>query len=151
LMNWDSLLCWKKKYNRYALLNERVLQVAKRELKNFMISANVMFILNSRKNAKAEPLKCCVSNCFVKNAMNVKTTTDLLLELIPLFKVYLKLPPNKKRCFCKDVILQLQKHPFNWAVKQTYQGNFSGRNKTTHQDTFLYFEWGRYCIQSQSR
>jgi hypothetical protein len=38
-----------RKYNRYALLNERVLQVAKRELKNFMILANAMFILNSRR------------------------------------------------------------------------------------------------------
>jgi hypothetical protein len=32
LMNYERLLFWKK-YNRYALLNERVLQVAKRELK----------------------------------------------------------------------------------------------------------------------
>jgi hypothetical protein len=84
-----------EKYNRYALLNERVLQVAN-ELKELYDLGNAMFILNSRKNAKEEPLKCCVSNCFVKNAMNVKTTTDLLLELIPLSKVYLKLATNQK-------------------------------------------------------
>jgi hypothetical protein len=52
-----------EKYNRYALLNERVLQVAKRELKELYDLGNVMFILNSPKNEKAEPLKCYVSNC----------------------------------------------------------------------------------------
>jgi hypothetical protein len=51
-----------EEYNRYALLNERVLQVAKRELKLYDLG-NVMFILNSPKNEKAEPLKCYVSNC----------------------------------------------------------------------------------------
>jgi selenocysteine-specific translation elongation factor len=49
LMNYDRLLCWKN-VHRYALLNERVLQVAKRELKELcMILANVMFILSSPK------------------------------------------------------------------------------------------------------
>jgi hypothetical protein len=74
-----------EKYNRYALLNER-LKVAKRELKELYDLGNVMFILNSPKNEKAEPLKCYVSNCSQK-CHERKTTNDFsLLELIPFFK-----------------------------------------------------------------
>jgi hypothetical protein len=56
----------------------------------------VMFILNLPKSEKAEPLKCCVSNCS-QNAMNVKSTSDLLLlELIPLFQRFTKPAPKPK-------------------------------------------------------
>jgi hypothetical protein len=72
LMNCERLLFWKKNTTD-ALLNERV-QVAKRELKELYDLGNVMFILNSPKNEKAEPLKCYVSNCS-ENTMNVKLQT----------------------------------------------------------------------------
>jgi hypothetical protein len=85
-----------------------------------------------------------------QNAMNVKTTNDLLLELA-LFKVYLKLAPNQKWCFCKDVILQLQKYPNLIEVKQTYQRNFSGRNEKRHTKIHSFYFWMRCnCIQSKS-
>jgi hypothetical protein len=64
-----------------------VLQVAKRELKELYDLGNVMFILNSPKNEKAEPLKCYVSNCSAKYHER-KTTNDLLLELIPFQSIF---------------------------------------------------------------
>ena len=49
---------------------------------------------------------------FRKNSMNVKTTNDMLLELIPIFRSLYntdKMPKNDS--FVKEVILQLQKYP----------------------------------------
>ena len=44
--------------------------------------------------------------------MNVKTTNDLLLELIPVFQsMYETSKKPKNDVFVKEVILQLQKHP----------------------------------------
>lgn len=44
--------------------------------------------------------------------MNIKTTHDLLLELIPLFQsMYETTTKPKNDSFVKDVILQLQKYP----------------------------------------
>ena len=44
--------------------------------------------------------------------MNVKTTNDLLLELIPLFQSLFETTTKPKNdVFIKEVILQLQKHP----------------------------------------
>jgi hypothetical protein len=49
---------------------------------------------------------------FRKNTMNVKTTNDLLLELIPIFqKIYETDSKPKNDTFVKEVIMQLQKFP----------------------------------------
>jgi hypothetical protein len=72
-----------------------VLQVAKRELKELydLGQCDVYFEFRERKGRTVEMLRF---KLFLKNAMNVKTTTDLLLELIHFSKVYLKLAPNQK-------------------------------------------------------
>jgi hypothetical protein len=88
LMNYDRLLWTMEDVHRYALLNERVLQVAKRELKE-LYDLGQCDVLSSPKAQKVEPLKCCVSNYFAKT-LNVKTTNDLLLELIPLFQIHVR-------------------------------------------------------------
>jgi plasmid replication initiation protein len=101
-----------EKYNRYALLNERVLQVAKRELKELydLGQCDVYFeFTEERVGRSVEMLRF---KLFRKNAMNVKTTNDLLLELIPVFQtIYETSTKPKNDSFVKDVILQLQKHP----------------------------------------
>jgi hypothetical protein len=44
--------------------------------------------------------------------MNIKTTNDLLLELIPLFQsIYETTSKPKNDAFIKEVIMQLQKYP----------------------------------------
>lgn len=100
------------KYDRYALLNERVLQVAKRELKELydLGQCDVYFEFSEERNGRSvETLRF---KLFRKNAMNVKTTNDLLLELIPLFQsIYETTSKPKNDAFVKDVILQLQKYP----------------------------------------
>lgn len=101
-----------EKYDRYALLNERVLQVAKKELKELydLGQCDVYFeFTEERKGRTVETLRF---KLFRKNSMNVKTTTDLLLELIPLFQsMYETSSKPKNDAFIKDVILQLQKYP----------------------------------------
>ena len=101
-----------EKYNRYALLNERVLQVAKRELKELydLGQCDVYFeFTEERVGRSVEMLRF---KLFRKNAMNVKTTNDLLLELIPVFQtIYETSTKPKNDSFVKEVILQLQKHP----------------------------------------
>jgi hypothetical protein len=62
-----------EKYNRYALLNECA-PSCKTRIKRIVRPQAMMFILNSPKNEKAEPLKCYVSNCS-ENTMNVKLQT----------------------------------------------------------------------------
>ncbi len=101
-----------EKYDRYALLNERVLQVAKRELKELydLGQCDVYFeFTEERSGRKVETLRF---KLFRKNSMNIKTTNDLLLELIPLFQsMYETSNKPKNDAFVKDVILQLQKYP----------------------------------------
>jgi hypothetical protein len=101
-----------EKYNRYALLNERVLQVAKRELKELydLGQCDVYFeFTEERVGRSVEMLRF---KLFRKNAMNIKTTNDLLLELIPVFQtIYETSTKPKNDSFVKDVILQLQKYP----------------------------------------
>ena len=101
-----------EKYDRYALLNERVLQVAKRELKELydLGQCDVYFEFTEERNGrKVETLRF---KLFRKNSMNIKTTHDLLLELIPLFQsMYETTTKPKNDSFVKDVILQLQKYP----------------------------------------
>lgn len=100
------------KYNRYALLNERVLQVARRELKELydIGQCDVYFEFSEERNGRTvETLRF---KLFRKNSLNVKTTSDMLLELIPVFRTLFntdKMPKND--AFIKDVILQLQKYP----------------------------------------
>jgi hypothetical protein len=101
-----------EKYSRYALLNERVLQVAKRELKELydLGQCDVYFeFTEERKGRTVETLRF---KLFRKNTMNVKTTNDLLLELIPLFQsIYETTSKPKNDAFIKEVIMQLQKYP----------------------------------------
>ena len=100
------------KYNRYALLNERVLQVAKRELKELydLGQCDVYFEFTEERNGRT--VEMLRFKLFRKNAMNVKTTNDLLLELIPVFQsMYETSSKPKNDVFVKEVILQLQKYP----------------------------------------
>ena len=100
------------KYPRYALLNERVLQVAKRELKELydIGQCDVYFEFTEERNGRSvETLRF---KLFRKNSMNVKTTNDMLLELIPVFRSLYntdKMPKNDT--FVNEVLLQLQKYP----------------------------------------
>lgn len=100
------------KYPRYALLNERVLQVAKRELKELydIGQCDVYFEFTEERNGRSvETLRF---KLFRKNSLNVKTTNDLLLELIPVFRSLYntdKMPKNDT--FVNEVIIQLQKYP----------------------------------------
>jgi hypothetical protein len=83
-------------------------QVAKRELKNCTTSGNVMFILNSPKNEKAEPLKCYVSNCS-KKYHERKTYWFTPGINSPFQSIYETTTKPKNDSFIK-VIIQLQKH-----------------------------------------
>lgn len=101
-----------EKYNRYALLNERVLQVAKRELKELYDLGQCDVYFEFTEERKGRTVEMLRFKLFRKNAMNVKTTTDLLLELIPLFQSLFETTTKPKNdAFVKDVILQLQKYP----------------------------------------
>ena len=101
-----------EKYNRYALLNERVLQVAKRELKELYDLGQCDVYFEFTEERKGRTVEMLRFKLFRKNAMNVKTTTDLLLELIPLFQSLFETTTKPKNdVFIKQVILQLQKHP----------------------------------------
>lgn len=100
------------KYPRYALFNERILQVAKRELKALydIGQCDVYFEFSEERNGRS--VEMLRFKLFRKNSMNVKTTHDMLLELIPVFASLfntLKMPKND--AYIKEVILQLQKHP----------------------------------------
>lgn len=100
------------KYNRYALLNERVLQVAKRELKELydLGQCDVYFEFTEERNGRS--VEMLRFKLFRKNAMNIKTTNDLLLELIPIFQsMYETNTKPKNDSFVKEVIIQLQKFP----------------------------------------
>lgn len=100
------------KYPRYALLNQYVLQVAKRELKELydIGQCDVYFEFTEERNGRSvETLRF---KLFRKNSLNVKTTNDLLLELIPVFRSLYntdKMPKNDT--FVNEVIIQLQKYP----------------------------------------
>ena len=101
-----------EKYNRYALLNERVLQVAKRELKDLYDLGQCDVYFEYTEERKGRTVEMLRFKLFRKNAMNVKTTTDLLLELIPVFQtIYETSTKPKNDAFVKNVILQLQKFP----------------------------------------
>ena len=100
------------KYNRYALLNERVLQVAKRELKELYDIGQCDVYFEFTEERKGRTVEMLRFKLFRKNSMNVKTTNDLLLELIPVFQsMYETSKKPKNDVFVKEVILQLQKHP----------------------------------------
>jgi plasmid replication initiation protein len=101
-----------KKYKMYASLNEYVLQVAKRELKALydINQSDVYFEFSEERNGRTvETLRF---KLFRKNTMNVKTTHDMLLELIPVFRTLYK-PENmpKNDIFVNNVLIQLQKFP----------------------------------------
>ena len=100
------------KYDRYALLNDRVLQVAKRELKELydIGQCDVYFEFTEERNGRSvETLRF---KLFRKNTMNVRSTNDMLLELIPVFRSVFntdKMPKND--VFIRNVIIQLQRYP----------------------------------------
>ena len=99
-------------YPKYANFNERILQVAKRELKALydLGQCDVYFEFSEERNGRS--VEMLRFKLFRKNSMNVKTTHDMLLELIPVFTSLfntLKMPKNDS--YIKEVILQLQKYP----------------------------------------
>lgn len=104
--------CLEDKYPRYALLNEKILQVAKRELKALydIGQCDVYFEFTEERNGRTvETLRF---KLFRKNSMNIKTTQDMLLELIPIFKTLYnieKMPKND--AFINNVIIKLQRNP----------------------------------------
>jgi hypothetical protein len=101
-----------EKYDRYALLNERVLQVAKRELKELYDLGQCDAYFEFSEERKGRTVETLRFKLFRKNSMNIKTTHDLLLELIPLFQsMYETNTKPKNDAFVKEVILQLQKFP----------------------------------------
>jgi hypothetical protein len=72
-----------------------------------MILDSVMFTSNLRKKETADRLKRCVLNYFAKNTLNVRTTYDMLLELIPVFASLFntdKMPKND--IYIKSVVEQ---------------------------------------------
>lgn len=100
------------KYPRYALLNQYVLQVAKRELKELydIGQCDVYFEFSEERNGRS--VEMLRFKLFRKNSMNIKTTNDMLLELIPVFRNLYntdKMPKNDT--FVNEVLLQLQKYP----------------------------------------
>jgi plasmid replication initiation protein len=100
------------KYNRYALLNERVLTVAKDELKELYDQGQCDVYFEFTEERKGRSVEMLRFKLFRKNTMNVKTTNDLLLELIPIFqKIYETDSKPKNDTFVKEVIMQLQKFP----------------------------------------
>lgn len=100
------------KYDRFALLKERVLNVAKDELKELYDLGQCDVYFEYTEERKGRTVEMLRFKLFRKNAMNVKTTNDLLLELIPVFqKLYETNTKPKNDNFIKEVILQLQKFP----------------------------------------
>jgi plasmid replication initiation protein len=100
------------KYSRYALFNERVLQVAKRELKALydIGQCDVYFEFTEERSGRS--VEMLRFKLFRKNTMNVKTTHDMLLELIPVFQKLFntsKMPKND--VYIKSVIEHLQRYP----------------------------------------
>ncbi|CAM4105550.1 Plasmid replication initiation protein [Flavobacterium branchiophilum] len=99
-------------YKEYGSLKLKVLDVAKKELKKLydVGQCDVYFEYSEEKNGRSvETLRF---KLFRKNTLNVKTTNDMLLELIPVFRALYntdKMPKND--VFIKDVLLQLQKYP----------------------------------------
>lgn len=99
-------------YKEYGSLKKFVLDVAKKELKTLYNAGqcDVYFEYSEEKNGRSvETLRF---KLFRKNSLNVKTTSDMLLELIPVFRSLYntdKMPKNDT--FVNEVILQLQKYP----------------------------------------
>jgi len=130
-----------EKYNRYALLNERVLQVAKRELKDLYDLGQCDVYFEYTEERKGRTVEMLRFKLFRKNAMNVKTTNDLLLELIPVFQtLYETSTKPKNDAFVKNVILQLQKfpnliEPLNKRIKEVLAEGM--KNDTTRYIRFI--------------
>lgn len=100
------------KYKMYASFNQKVLQVAKRELKELynIGQCDVYFEFSEERNGRS--VEMLRFKLFRKNSMNVKTTNDMLLELIPVFRSLYKTDKMPKNdTFVNEVILKLQKYP----------------------------------------
>jgi len=100
------------KYPRFALLNEYVLQVAKRELKSLYDIGQCDVYFEFTEERSGRTVEMLRFKLFRKNTMNVKTTNDMLLELIPVFQRLFetsKMPKNDN--FIKEVIVKLQRYP----------------------------------------
>jgi hypothetical protein len=85
--------------------------VAKRELKALYDIGQCDVYLNLRKKETADRLKRCVLNYFAKNTLNVRTTYDMLLELIPVFASLFNTLKLKNDIYIKSVVEQLQRYP----------------------------------------
>ena len=96
------------KYNRYALLKKYVLEVARVELKELYEAGqcDVYFEYTEERNGRT--IETLRFKLIRKNELNVKTTNDMLLELIPIFeKLYntKKQPKNCHCCVCRKWVL----------------------------------------------
>jgi hypothetical protein len=96
-----------EKYNRYALLNERAAGCKTWTKKTLW--SRPMWCFEFTEERKGRTVEMLRFKLFRKKCHERQNYNWFTFELIPLF-VYLKLPPNQKWCFFKDV-LQLQKHP----------------------------------------
>jgi hypothetical protein len=100
------------KYPRFALLNEFVLQIAKRELKDLFDQGQCDVYFDFSEERKGRTVEYLRFKLFRKADLNVKTTKDLLLELIPFFQGLFETTKKPKNdTFINQVIIKLQLHP----------------------------------------
>lgn len=101
-----------EKYPRFALLNEFVLQIAKRELKDLFDQGQCDVYFDFSEERKGRTVEYLRFKLFRKADLNVKTTKDLLLELIPFFQGLFETTKKPKNdAFINQVIIKLQLHP----------------------------------------
>jgi hypothetical protein len=99
-----------RKIQPLCLLNERVLQVAKRELKELYDLGQCDILSLPEENGRS--VEMLRFKLFPK-AMNVKTTNDLPLELIPLFQSLFETSSKPKNDAFIKMLFQLQNIRFN--------------------------------------
>lgn len=99
-------------YKEYGSLKKFVLDVAKKELKSLYDSGQCDVYFEYSEEKKGRSVETLRFKLFRKNTLNVKSTNDMLLELIPVFRSLYntdKMPKND--AFVKEVIIQLQRYP----------------------------------------
>lgn len=98
---------------KYAKFKADVLENPRKELRAlYDIGQSDVYFEYSEDEKKGKTVLTLRFKLFRKNTMNVRSTNDMLLELIPVFRSLFntdKMPKNDS--FIKDVILQLQKYP----------------------------------------
>lgn len=98
---------------KYAKFKADVLENPRKELKAlYDIGQSDVYFEYSEDEKKGKTVLILRFKLFRKNSMNVKSTNDMLLELIPVFRDLFETSTKAKNdVFIKDVILQLQKYP----------------------------------------